>query len=233
MFKSDLIAMFPTMIYSTVLEDHESFNTLIMDNMLKHGFDSQTLITGEPDGKSTDHCDPAFYNFFKQISFHVEQYANQFSLKENLFDYFVTKSWYVIVNNTSQRIKYHVHSAGHFSFVYYACLPPLSDILSFSNQHEPNAFFDGLFDTNPDPNRNLINDITEFNCKSYSITPQVGQLIIFPSKLPHGTIRHPDNVDNIFPGKRVGISGDVNMLLKPQITNFESGKLNWKHWRKF
>lgn len=233
MSNAQLIAMFPTMIYSAVLGDHERYDKLIMDNMGKHGFNSQTLITGEPEGKSTVHCDPAFDDFFREIAAHVEQYANQFSIKPSLFDYFITKTWYVIVNNTAQKIKYHIHSAGHFSFVYYACLPPLSDILSFSNTHEPNAFFEGLFDTNPDTSRNLIGDITEFNCKSYSIMPQQGQLVIFPSKLPHGTIQHPDNVNGIFPGQRVGISGDVNMILKPEVTNFESGKLNWMHWRKY
>jgi hypothetical protein len=57
--------------------------------------------------------------------------------------------------------------------------------------------------------------------------------LLFPSKLLHGTIQSPENTENVFAGKRVGISGDFNMLLKPEIVNFESGKLNWQHWRKF
>lgn len=233
MASAELIAMFPTVIYSTIIEDHERFDKLIMDNMSKHGFDSQKLITGEPEGKSLVHCDPAFDDFFQQIAFHAEQYANQFAVKNELFDYFITKSWYVIVNNVTQKIKYHVHSAGHMSFVYYANLPALSDILNFSNTHEPNAMFEGLFDTNPDDSRNLVGEVTEFNCKSYSVMPQQGQLIIFPSKLPHGTVWHPDNRNNQFPGQRVGISGDINMIMKPDVVNFESGKLNYKHWRKY
>jgi hypothetical protein len=117
--------------------------------------------------------------------------------------------------------------------VYYANLPHNSDILNFNNHNQPNALFDGLLDTNPDPTRCLINEINELNCKSYSIIPEEGQLMLFPSKLPHGTIWHPDNTEGTITGKRVAIAGDINLILREDVVNFESGKLNPRHWRKF
>jgi hypothetical protein len=233
MTQASMIAMFPTIVYSTKLEGYEKFNKLIVDNLPNHGFDSYELVTGEPEGKSLVHCDPAFDEFFALITEHVKHYTDLLNVKNHMFDYFVTKSWYVIVNRVDHQIKYHMHSAGHISFVYYAQVPPKSDILSFLDKTMPNCMFDGLFDIKPYPDRNLVHEVNEFNCKSYNIYPEEGLLLLFPSKLLHGTIQSPENTENVFAGKRVGISGDFNMLLKPDIVNFESGKLNWQHWRKF
>jgi len=233
MSKPELIAMFPTVIYSVQLDDTDAINKVILDNMNKHGFDSYELITGEPEGKSLVHCDEAFNSLFTQITEHTKNYMDLLSVKNELFDYFITKSWYVIINRADHHIQYHMHSAGHISFVYYAQVPPLSDMLSFQDRNLANCMFDGLFDTRPYPERNMIREITELNCKTYRIEPKVGQLILFPCKLFHGTESHPDNPKNNFPGKRVGIAGDINMIMKPDIINFESGKFNWQHWRKF
>jgi hypothetical protein len=233
MSNPELLAMFPTVIYSVQLDNYEEINKLIVDKLPVHGFESYELITGEPEGKSLVHCDPDFQKFFEQVTYHAQQYMKIFKVKNELFDYFTTKSWYVIINRADHHIKYHMHSAGHISFSYYAEVPNLSDVLSFRDNNLANCAFDGLFDVKPYPDRNLITEITELNCKTYRMETRPGQLILFPSKLFHGTELHPENVNNVFPGRRLGIAGDINMLLRPEVWNFESGKLNWNHWRKF
>jgi hypothetical protein len=75
----------------------------------------------------------------------------------------------------------------------------------------------------------MINEYNDFNCDFYSIPPEEGTILLFPSSLPHST----KSISDDFKGERLGISGDVILVLNEKYKSYSYGFLNEKYWKKY
>jgi hypothetical protein len=75
----------------------------------------------------------------------------------------------------------------------------------------------------------MVKEYNDSNSEIFYILPQEGTIILFPSKLPHAT----KSISNEFKGERLGISGDVTLILKEEYLSFSRGHIHEKYWKKY
>jgi len=235
--------IFPTAIYTAKPVNKNQYIETIINNISKYQFDSTDtngsylVLSGEYAGKSNMHHDPALEDFYKMIVTHAKSYVDVLGIRENLFDYYINKSWLSVIDGPEHHMQYHIHSNADISFVYYVQVPENSDALSFLNTNKPNELFAGMFDTpaGADTNKNFFKERNPTNFTSWYFNPVPGMLFMFPgSKLQHGTVPSPERTQPPV-GKRIAVAGDISIVLKPEYsgTGFESGRTSLNFMKKY
>jgi uncharacterized protein (TIGR02466 family) len=230
--------VFPTAIYSAYPENKEKYIQTFTENASKYLFDKTepnsdfTVLSGEYLGINDIHHNPSFEDFFKMIVKHASAYVDVLGVRNDLFDYYVNKSWLSIIQDSDHHMRYHVHSNSDISFVYYVEVPENADCISFANYNKPNELFVGMFDEPEDKSldKTFFKERNTSNYSSYFFPPYPGLLMMFPGKLHHGTVQNPNGKQK---GKRVAIVGDISLILKPQYKSFETGRMSLQYMRKF
>lgn len=238
--KVGVYLIFPTTIYTARLNDYKKFNKTILDNIDPYNFETFDSsvpdgyrMTGEHIGKINMHHNPLFEEFFKVISEHAKTYVSVLGMRDEVFDYYITKTWLSIIDKPGQHMNYHIHSNSEISFIYYLEVPENPDCISFKNKNRPNELFSGMMDdTRPEKHHTFFKERNDSNFNSFFIPPQEGLLVMWPGNLPHGTVQNP-HFKELQKGRRCGISGDFNLVIKPGYDFFEAGRINLEHMRKF
>jgi Putative 2OG-Fe(II) oxygenase len=227
--------LFPLAVYVGEPLRGPEHSQLILSTLGDHGFDPRVegVLTGEYLGKTGIHKDPRFDLFFADVTAHARQYADGLGIRQDLFDFYVTKSWLTIVDSNDAKVPPHSHSQADISFVYYAEAPLHTDPLWFYDQDPANSLFPGVLDLAPTPERCLIKELNPLNSRSYYIDIEPGRLVMFPGRARHGTDTHPLNELNEHKGRRISLAGDITMCLKDPHVSFESGRMAITHWRRF
>ena len=228
---------FPTAIYTTQPENHERFTKLLNDTVDQYRFDHHAdrdwyIVTGEHVGLINIHHNPLYEDFFKMIAYHASSYVNALGMRNDLFDYYVNKSWLSVIDEPDQYMVYHIHSNSDISFVYYTEVPEEPECISFRNPTRPNQLFEGMMDDERPIEKTFFRERNTLNYNTFFIPPQPGLLVMFPGKLPHGTVRNP-HTNKPQVGRRTAIAGDISLVLKPGYNDFESGRICLEHLRKF
>lgn len=230
--------IFPTAIYMSQIGNYEEYNKLLLDNIDNYNFETKTeadkffRLTGEHLGKINIHHNTLFNDFFKHIALHAKSYVNFLGIKDELFDYYINKTWLSIVDDPVPKINYHSHSNSDISFIYYIEIPENPDCINFSNVHKPNELFQGMMDDSTTVSKTFFRERNEANYNGYHIVPEEGLLVMWPGHIPHGTIKNPyDDKDQV--GRRCGLAGDISIVLKPGYNDFESGRISLDYMRKF
>ena len=235
--KFESVNIFPTSIYVGEIENHSEYKKIFYDKIYKkfeyEQIDPKTKTihtTSENQGNSLIHLEEDLDILFGQISGHIKNYLQNILSLKDIFEIVITKSWLSRAQGVDQEIPWHIHSPSHISFIYYLNIPEHSHTIRFSNQHHPNAVFPAIFAYNGDGEEfNMINQYNDFNCEFYSIPPEEGTIILFPSSLPHCT----KSISNDFKGERLGISGDAILVLNEKYKSYSHGFLNEKYWKKY
>lgn len=227
----DTVKIFPTTIYIGELPNHEENKKYFYNLYPKYDYEETEYITtvSEECGNPLLHLEPDLEPLFKNISLHIKNYIQDTLLLKDVFDITITKTWLSRTRNPEYHIPAHTHSSSHISFVYYINIPKNSHKLKFLNIHEPNSLFSDIFHGARNKDSAFVNSYNEHNAQSFSLTPEEGTIIIFPSKLPHGT----EAIDENFKGERLAIVGDCSLILKEDQLKYSMGYVHEKYWKKF
>ena len=95
----------------------------------------------------------------------------------------------------------------------------------FSFNENPNEIADKLFSYDK-LKKGLLSDINNLNQTVFEIDAMEDEIVIFPSKTAHSTMRNLSNED------RISISGDISIMLKNS-NQFEHLLPNPNFWQKF
>lgn len=117
---------------------------------------------------------PELDTVVEQFSVRVQRALDEFTTVYGQRTAHTTNSWYSIQNQGSI-LKDHIHSNSHVSAVVYVRVDDESSRLYFDN---PNPFVSYT---------NQTNVVNEFNFEYYYFEPKLGDIIVFPSWLKHGS----------------------------------------------
>ena len=172
--------IFPTPLFSYQVEDNDGFNAYVLDFIetvrKEEGWDEASLAGKE---ETLEHLQSAdqlhhrkdakrFVNVGMAATYEVLDF-----LRYKFDDVQMTSFWFN-VSRPGYSHRNHVHPNNILSGVYYLkTSPDCGDI---------------VFD-DPRPQANVLlpdaKEVTTFNSHSYSVTPEAGQLVMFPSWLAH------------------------------------------------
>ena len=93
-------------------------------------------------------------------------------------EFFINRSW-VLEHRKDHWAQPHTHPNSVLSGVIYLDVPDDSGNIKF---HKPDGYHNQL---NTDTFRFVFNEYETHNCENWSITPETGDLILFPSHLKH------------------------------------------------
>lgn len=225
-------AIFPTMVYEghydTPKTIREAVEKNIFDHLDRDGFG------GEKTGNVKLHLDPFLDELFVYATKSAKQFIKGYKMDPEIFDYNIVKTWVNVLHNTST--PYHHHRDAHISFVYYLNVPKEQSMaIKFYDteyKHEP---FNSMLRCNP------VSEYNNFNSTSWFFNVTEGQIMVFPSSLPHSvdcennSSVHSDTaiktVDDLRT-YRVSIAGDIILTHKETTTN-PTGLQPMSQWRKF
>tara|TARA_B100000214_G_scaffold354103_1_gene310690 strand:+ start:115 stop:378 length:264 start_codon:yes stop_codon:yes gene_type:complete len=77
--------------------------------------------------------------------------------------------------------------------------------------------------------RNMVKNYNPLNSPAFYMHPIEGSLFLFPSSLSH----HTRFMGGDFKGERLGIVGDITLMLKEDQLNFSMGYIDNKYWKKY
>lgn len=227
-----LLMLFPTTVYAEVLDDHGYYDQLFLNNLDPYIFrNDNDVMTGEILGKVSMHHDLNFSDFYSTLAIKVRNYLNLMGVKEELFDIYITKTWLSVIDSDDYHMRVHSHTVSDISFVYYIQVPDDADVISFKHPHESSNIFNWYMDSGVG-NNGFTREFTPSNIRSFFVEPKEGLLLLFPGQLPHGTEASP-TASGPIKGRRLAVSGDINLHLKDGLLGYESGRIASGHMRKF
>ena len=141
-----------------------------------------------------------------------------------MIDFYMQRSWATVCDK-DQYLNPHKHSQSNISFAYYLKKPLNSGNIVFSFNENPNEIADKLFSYDK-VQKGLLSDINNLNQTVFEIDAMEDEIVIFPSKTAHSTMRNLSNED------RISISGDISIMLKNS-NQFEHLLPNPNFWQKF
>jgi uncharacterized protein (TIGR02466 family) len=230
------INIFPTTIYVGEIENHLNHKNNFYEIYPKYEYEqvnkkTNTINTvSENQGNPLIHLEKNLDSLFCEICNHTKNYLKNVLMLKDIFDIVITKSWLSRSQDVHHEIPLHVHSPSHISFVYYLNIPENSHSLQFSNKNDPNSIFSHIFTEDCDGDHlNMVKNYNEVNSQIFYLNPQEGNIVIFPSKLPHCTKSISEN----FVGERLSLVGDIILILKDEYLSFSHGFIHEKYWKKF
>ena len=141
-----------------------------------------------------------------------------------MIDFYMQRSWATVCDR-DEYLKPHKHWQSNISFAYYLKKPQNSGNIVFSFNENPNEIADKLF-SHDKLKKGLLSDINNLNQTVFEIDAMEDEIVIFPSKTAHSTMRNLSNED------RISISGDISIMLKNS-NQFEHLLPNPNFWQKF
>lgn len=200
--------VFPTAIGHDFIDCHEEFKEKYFEEIKNEWFTRyEEEIVGRS-GKILFHLNGHYDQFFKSLAKSVEKYLILLGVDISKLNLHITNCWVGHQDKKSPPLKVHTHNSSDISFCYYLQSDESSDKFCVHPIKNYNEVTGGLFDVSSD---NPITKISnKYNCDTYAIAPVEGSVIIFPSSLPHSTLKQPNLHD------RYVIAGDIKITLKPK-----------------
>ena len=165
-----------------------------------------------------------FRKLYKEIGTKVKEYASTLNINIEMIDFYMQRSWATVCDR-DEYLKPHKHWQSNISFAYYLKKPQNSGNIVFSFNENPNEIADKLF-SHDKLKKGLLSDINNLNQTVFEIDAMEDEIVIFPSKTAHSTMRNLSNED------RISISGDISIMLKNS-NQFEHLLPNPNFWQKF
>lgn len=222
--------LFPTLIcefnYDKKDEFKQFFYQKIFDYMTPEGYSNEFT------GHVNIHHEETFKSFFVFAVECARQYARRLHIDTDKFDFNLVKTWMNIKKDDSTPL--HAHGDAHISFTYYVNVPdsfvrPIR-FYNYDRRHEP---YPGSIKWN-----NPTDSWDWLNAHTWQFAPVEGQLLVFPSTLPHDTVGKTDGLDKGNPTveelneNRICLAADILLTYKDK-TASPLGVQPVSNWRQF
>ena len=228
---SQIFNIFPTTIYVGEVIEHEKHKEEFYKVYPKYDYEenSDDNTVSENVGNPFIHLEDTLDPLFQQIAYHARKYTVEILGYKDIFNYVITKTWLSRARRTTDEIRWHIHSTSHISFVYYVNIPPDSHVLEFENTCTKNDLFKTMNIEDDNPNRTMVENYNALNTETFHIAPLEGYVAMFPSSLSHNTKFKGDK----FEGERLGIVGDITLMLKEDQLQYSMGYIDNKYWKNY
>ena len=180
--------------------------------------------TGDTQGYEYIYNNPKFNNLFEEIKKKIQIYLDFLKIDQDQIETYIQRSW-ATISVGSEVISKHQHLQSHLSFSYYLKKNKEDSNFIIYDDEKKNEFIPGLFGSRTLVKKKLIKEVTLTTATRVSLDVKEDDIVIFPSKTPHGTEQIKTN------DERISISGDVIFLAKD--TNLiEHLTPNFNNWKK-
>ena len=223
--------IFPTTIYVGEVTEHEKHKEEFYKVYPKYDYEEtwQDNTVSENVGNPFIHLEDSLNPLFQKIAAHARKYTVEILGYKDIFNYVITKTWLSRARRETDEINWHIHSTSHISFVYYVNMPPNSHCLEFENMCSKNDLFRTMFVEGDNPSRTMVKEYCPLNAETFYLHPPEGSVALFPSSLSH----HTRFVGDKFEGERLGIVGDITLMLKEDQLQYSMGYIDNKYWKKY
>jgi hypothetical protein len=200
--------VFPILVAQDTIEIHQEFKNQYFEELKSLWFNGYENETPENSGRCSLHLNKNYITFFQSLKNSICNYLDLLEVDHQKLSINFVKSWVGYHNKDIPQLTPHTHNESDISFCYYLSSDDTSDKFCVHNLNNMNEVANGLFETS---NRyNIIKKFNRYNCDNYTITPHEGTVVIFPSNLPHSTLKKQNLRD------RYVIAGDVKLCLRPE-----------------
>ena len=179
--------------------------------------------TGDTQGFEYLHKNKVFDKLFDEIKKKIILYLEFLKVNKEQIDIFMSRSWATISNN-KEAIAKHQHLQSHISFAYYLKKNPEDANFILHDEVKRNEFIPALFTSKTLQKEKVVTDPTYASAPRINLEVKEDDIVIFPSKTPHGTDQTLNN------NERISISGDVIFLAKNSnlLEHLTPSFENWK-----
>ena len=200
--------VFPTLVVQDKIDLHDEFKEKYFEELKSLWFNGYNNETPENSGRCSLHLNPNYLKIFQSIKKSVCKYLDILEVDHEKLNINFIKSWIGYHNKDIPELKMHNHNGSDISFCYYLSSDETSDKFCAHNLNNTNEISGAIFESSD--RFNIIKKYNKYNCHSYTITPQEGTVVIFPSSLQHSTLKKENKSD------RYVIPGDIKLCLKPE-----------------
>ena len=217
----------PFSVFKDVININNSQKAIMIKRILdikNSNQNSNSAWTSDINGEQFLLRNKFFRKLYKEIGNKVKEYASTLKINIEMIDFYMQRSWATVCDK-DEYLNPHKHWQSNISFAYYLKKPINSGNIVFSFNENPNEIADKLFSYDK-LKKGLLSDINNLNQTVFEIDAMEDEIVIFPSKTAHSTLRNLSNED------RISISGDISIMLKNS-SQFEHLLPNPNFWQKF
>jgi len=217
----------PFSVFKDVININNSQKAIMIKRILdikNSNQNSNSAWTSDINGEQFLLRNKFFRKLYKEIGTKVKEYASTLNINIEMIDFYMQRSWATVCDK-DEYLNPHKHWQSNISFAYYLKKPLNSGNIVFSFNENPNEIADKLFSYDK-VQKGLLSDINNLNQSVFEIDALEDEIVIFPSKTAHSTLRNLSNED------RISISGDISIMLKNS-NQFEHLLPNPNFWQKF
>ena len=217
----------PFSVFKDIIDMNNSEKSIMIERILNiknSNKNDNSAWTSDLNGEQFLLRNKFFRKLYKEIGTKVKEYASTLNINIEMIDFYMQRSWATVCNK-NEYLNPHKHWQSNISFAYYLKKPQNSGNIVFSFNENPNEIADKLFSYDK-LQKGLLIDINNLNQSVFEIDALEDEIVIFPSKTAHSTLRNLSNED------RISISGDISIMLKNS-NQFEHLLPNPNLWQKF
>ena len=139
-------------------------------------------------------------------------------------DFYYQRAWATISKN-NENIKPHKHNQSHISFAYYLKKNKSDGNINFHNDSLQHEIAPAIFKGENEKQQSIFKNNLD-NARIITVSPEVDELYVFPSKTAHSTSSNKTN------DERMSISADISIVAKSS-ENIEHLLTPINKWKKF
>ena len=217
----------PFSVFKDIIDMNNSEKSIMIERILNiknSNKNDNSAWTSDLNGEQFLLRNKFFRKLYKEIGTKVKEYASTLNINIEMIDFYMQRSWATVCNK-NEYLNPHKHWQSNISFAYYLKKPLNSGNIVFSFNENPNEIADKLFSYDK-LKKGLLHDINNLNQTVFELEAIEDEIIIFPSKTAHSTMKNLSNEE------RISISGDISIMLKNS-NEFEHLLPNPNLWQRF
>ena len=217
----------PFSVFKDIIDMNNSEKSIMIERILNiknSNKNDNSAWTSDLNGEQFLLRNKFFRKLYKEIGTKVKEYASTLNINIEMIDFYMQRSWATVCNK-NEYLNPHKHWQSNISFAYYLKKPLNSGNIVFSFNENPNEIANKLFSYDK-LKKGLLHDINNLNQTVFEIDAMEDEIVIFPSKTAHSTMRNLSNEE------RISISGDISIMLKNS-NEFEHLLPNPNLWQRF
>ena len=179
--------------------------------------------TGDTQGFEFLFLNKKFNKLFNLIAKEIREYIKTIGIHSDKIDLYYQRAW-ATISRKGENIAMHSHNQSHITFAYYLKKTKDDGRLVFHNEKGQNEISWGMFSNNL-YQENLFTP-NYSNAARGNLSPELDEIVIFPSKTQHSTITNQTTDD------RMSISGDISVIAKNS-EKLETLLTPISKWKKF